>query len=189
VTPQARNRLKLIGIGSIAVLPVLASYVLYWFWTPDQYTNYGELVEPRRLPEFHLRTLEGQSFTFEQLRGRWILLVVDGGKCGPRCQEKLWQIRQVRQAQGKELGRVERVWLIADEFDPDVAVTHDYRGTWMVRVSRQEALSVVPAEDSIRVHIYLADPLGNLILRFPSNAEPKRMIKDLSRLLKYSRSG
>ena len=38
-------------------------------------------------------------------------------------------------------------------------------------------------------HIYLIDPLGNLVLRFPKNEEPGRMKKDLDRLLKYSRIG
>jgi len=33
------------------------------------------------------------------------------------------------------------------------------------------------------------DPLGNLILRFPPNPDPKRMLKDLERLLKASRVG
>ena len=38
-------------------------------------------------------------------------------------------------------------------------------------------------------HIYLIDPLGNLMMRFPRDPEPGRMIKDLSRLLKASRIG
>ena len=38
-----------------------------------------------------------------------------------------------------------------------------------------------------RGHVSLVDPLGNLMLRFPANPEPKLMIKDLTRLLKYSR--
>ena len=38
-------------------------------------------------------------------------------------------------------------------------------------------------------HIYLVDPLGNVMMRFPRDADPSRMIKDLQRLLKYSRLG
>ena len=38
-------------------------------------------------------------------------------------------------------------------------------------------------------HIYLVDPLGNLMMRFPRDPDPARMIKDLKRLLKYSRIG
>ena len=38
-------------------------------------------------------------------------------------------------------------------------------------------------------HLYVADPRGNLMLRFPENPEPTRMIKDLQRLLRPSRIG
>jgi hypothetical protein len=38
-------------------------------------------------------------------------------------------------------------------------------------------------------HVYLVDPLGNLMLRFPRDPDPSGMIKDLQRLLKYSRIG
>ena len=32
---------------------------------------------------------------------------------------------------------------------------------------------------SARKHIFVVDPLGNLILRFPEDADPKLMIKDM----------
>jgi hypothetical protein len=37
--------------------------------------------------------------------------------------------------------------------------------------------------------IYLVDPLGNLMMRFPRDPDPKLMMKDLSRLLKASQIG
>jgi len=33
------------------------------------------------------------------------------------------------------------------------------------------------------------DPLGNLMMRFPQDPDPSRMVKDLQRLLKASRIG
>ena len=38
-------------------------------------------------------------------------------------------------------------------------------------------------------HVYLIDPLGNLMLRFPADPSPSKMIKDLERLLRYSGFG
>ena len=40
-----------------------------------------------------------------------------------------------------------------------------------------------------RDHIYLVDPLGNLMMRFPRDPDPSKMLKDLQRLLKYSGIG
>jgi hypothetical protein len=37
--------------------------------------------------------------------------------------------------------------------------------------------------------IYLVDPLGNLMMRFPAEPDPSRIIRDLQRLLKYSGFG
>jgi hypothetical protein len=35
----------------------------------------------------------------------------------------------------------------------------------------------------------VVDPLGNLMLRFPVQPDPSKMLKDMQRLLKYSRIG
>ena len=35
-------------------------------------------------------------------------------------------------------------------------------------------------------HIYLIDPIGNLMMRFPKNPDPAQMAKDIKRLLKVS---
>jgi len=98
-------------------------------------------------------------------------------------------MRQVRQAQGKEMDRVERVWLIDDSEKPDVSILQALPGLWVARGSAQAISAALPAERSSREHVYLIDPLGNLMLRFPPDADPRQMINDLARLLKYSRSG
>jgi hypothetical protein len=37
--------------------------------------------------------------------------------------------------------------------------------------------------------VYLIDPLGNLMFRFPKNPDPRGMIKDIKQLLKASQIG
>jgi len=46
-----------------------------------------------------------------------------------------------------------------------------------------------PAAQDRAAHIYLVDPLGNLMLRFPAQVDPKGMMKDLRLLLKASQIG
>lgn len=36
-------------------------------------------------------------------------------------------------------------------------------------------------------HIYVIDPLGNVMMRFPRDADPRRILKDVSRLLRHSK--
>ncbi|MGH8637826.1 MAG: cytochrome C oxidase subunit I, partial [Burkholderiales bacterium] len=103
--------------------------------------------------------------------------------------EKLWLIRQVRQAQGEELQRVEHVWLIDDSRTPDARLGHDYAGTWFVAAQAKPILELFGPQRTHRSHIYLVDPLGNVMMHFPQNPEPRRIIRDLGRLLKYSSVG
>jgi hypothetical protein len=45
------------------------------------------------------------------------------------------------------------------------------------------------AAGAVTDHIYVLDPLGNLMMRYPRDPDPKRMIEDLQRLLRTSRFG
>jgi hypothetical protein len=58
-----------------------------------------------------------------------------------------------------------------------------------VRAAGSALLTQLPAAVDARDPIYLMDPLGNLVLRYPRGADPSRMKKDLERLLKVSRIG
>jgi hypothetical protein len=49
-------------------------------------------------------------------------------------------------------------------------------------------LPVEPGAD-VTAHIYVVDPLSNVILRFPAAPDPSKMKKDMSKLLRASRIG
>jgi len=189
VTPRNLNRLKLLGIAALAVLPVAGSYLLYWFWSPHNQVNYGMLVEPRALPEAGLTLVDGSAFSFRQLRGRWVLLTVDAGDCDKGCRDKLWKMRQVRLTQGKDANRIERAWLVDDATEPAPAVLSEYDGTWAIRARSSPVLAALPAAGDARAHIYLVDPQGYVMLKFPPDADPRAMMKDIGRLLRYARTG
>jgi hypothetical protein len=115
-----------------------------------------------------------------------VLVQFDGGACGARCERKLYFMRQVRRAQGKEMPRVARLWLVTDKVAPRAEVLSAIEGTLVVPAP---AGLDFPAEQSVSDHIYLVDPLGNLMMRFPREADPSRVIKDIQRLLRASSFG
>jgi len=168
-------------------MPLVAALVAYNFFPPAGRTNYGELIEPTPMPRAALQRLDGRPFALAELKGKWVMVHADDGACGVPCQEKLFHMRQVRLAQGKNMDRVERVWLLLDAGPPPQEIARLYHGAVIARAT-PELLAALPAAD-VRDHIYLLDPRGNLMLRFPTRADPKRMIKDLERLLKYSSIG
>jgi hypothetical protein len=59
----------------------------------------------------------------------------------------------------------------------------------MLTAQGSPLLSRLPAERSVRDHIYIIDPLGNLMMRYPRDADPSKIKKDVVKLLKVSRIG
>ena len=165
---------------------MVASYIAYHFWRPAGHVNYGELLEPRPLPGVHLASLGGERFEFSQLKGSWILMNTTADACDARCRERLVYIRQVRLAEGKESERIERVWLIGPNTVVEPALVAEHPGLHIVRDPRNALVASLPRADASD-HIYVIDPLGNLMMRFPADADPRRMLKDMSRLLRHSK--
>ena len=192
---RSRSRLKLWLVLAICTAPVLASYLVYYFVRPDARSNYGELIEPQRpIPRLHLRTLDGRPFDTASLRGKWTMLMVAAGDCPAACVDRLYHLRQVRLTTGKDRDRVARVWLIPDATPLSTLLIREYDGTEMLRADPDELASWLPVPDTeprqaYVDHIYIVDPLGNLMMRFPANADPNRTKRDIAKLLRASRVG
>jgi hypothetical protein len=187
--PVRRARLSLILIALVAVAPMLAAYALYYSWRPTSFTNYGELITPTPIANSVVRQADGREFRFDAFKGKWVLLMVDSGSCNEFCRRKLYDMRQVRLTQGKDMDRIERAWLVDDRERPADAIIAQYAGTHVLAAESSPLLSQLPARGSIRDHIYIVDPLGNLMMRYPRDADPSKMKKDIIRLLKASRIG
>jgi hypothetical protein len=117
------------------------------------------------------------------------MLHADSGACGESCRKQLYYMRQVRLAQGANRERIERVWLITDDRAPSPEIAALVEDVALVRAGGSALVAALPAPHDPSDHIYLVDPLGNLMLRFPRDPDPKGIVKDLQRLLKVSRIG
>ncbi len=158
---------------------------------PDGKTNYGSLIDPQRpMPVLAARDLDGRALDLGSLRGRWIMVTVAAADCDEACVKRLYLMRQVRAAMGKEQPRVERLLLLTGPANIEPKVLAAYAGTTIARVDAAQAAAwlgttvpggAAPVLDAGRV--FLVDPLGNLMLQWPADAQPARARKDLSRLL------
>jgi cytochrome oxidase Cu insertion factor (SCO1/SenC/PrrC family) len=182
-----RSTLTLWLILAVCAAPVIGSYIAYYFWQPAGHVNYGELIEPRPVPDAVLELTDGRHFRLSDLKGEWLLLAADRAACDERCRLKLTYMRQMRLAQGKEKERIERVWLVTDRGAPDRALLAEHPGLAVVREQGSVIAKSLPAAVSPAEHIYVIDPHGNVMMRFPRDADPRRMLKDISRLLRHSK--
>jgi len=183
--PKKTTKILLL-LGAVSLAPFLASFLLYYSWKPQTFSNYGELLEVAPLADVAVADRDGKDFRFDQLRGKWMFLMVDSGICDEYCVSKLYLMRQIRLTQGKNRDRIERLWLIPDDVRPAPAVELQYPGTRQLMVDADAVLRLLPALRSARDHIYLVDPFGNLMMRFPRNADPHRMKQDITKLVKIS---
>ncbi len=185
------NRAKLILVMAVFALPVVASYLAYFVWQPQGGTrNYGALIKPVTLPEtMSLTGLDGASVSFKTLRGKWLMVQVDASGCNSECEHKLYVMRQVRLMQGREQDRMQRVWVIADGRKPRPDIKQDYVGTQLLADPAGGLTAKLAAEGDVKQYIYMIDPLGNVMMRWPANPDIKRMHKDIERLLKASQIG
>lgn len=186
---KTRGRRTLLILALVCAAPVIASYVTYYWFRPAGHVNYGELLEARPVQEIVGTRPDGEKFRLSDYRGRWLFVAADAGPCEDACQRMLYATRQARTIQGREQDRVVRIWLQATgafTLEPQLLAKHP--GLVVVRIDPDQ-WAALPGVTGSPQNIYLIDPLGNIVLRYPANPDIKRMAKDLERLLRASRIG
>jgi len=215
---KSNNKRVLLLLAAVCIAPVIASYTAYYFLPPEGRTNYGDLVSPqvdtRKLettplagslpvdesarlgldtpmapPTPDLAT--GQSVSLDDWRGRWLMVLLSPAQCASACTNNLYNMRQVRLTTGKNRDRVQRLWLVTDQAKPATELLQQHAGMVTAHVAPGPANDLFePAEGREQTdHIFLIDPLGNLMMRFPAQTDPSKMKKDIIKLLKASRIG
>lgn len=185
-----RGRLTLILIFAFFALPMGAAWLLNFGggWSPGATANHGALVQPV-LPVDTAGLLEpaGNALDPNLFRGEWTLVYRLSGDCDETCRQVLYVLRQVRLAQGKNIDRVHRLLLLDGTRAPSWAaeVQEHYPGLLIAHPANAGGAGRFPAAG----RIYLVDPLGNLMMEYATDADPRGMIKDLERLLRISYVG
>ncbi len=157
-------------------------------WQPSGSVAHGILLsQPRMLPTEEMILPDGATAGFG---GKWSLLYVGRGDCDDACKETLYRTRQVRRALGKEMSRVQR-YFISTSGTPNAGfLAADHPGLLVLPDGLSSRDTVLAALGTFAEgDVFVADPLGNVVLRFPAGAAMKDMHEDLALLLKASQIG
>lgn len=169
-------------LGLLFLIPVM----LAWFfsthktWLPGHSVNHGRLLNPPL-------SLQQLALDPAAAHHHWILLGVQQGVCDLWCQKKLYTMRQIQRALGKDQHRLVRVLLTAQN-DPSAASLQPW-------LSASETLhwqvdpAVLARTLGQSAAWYVADPLGNIVLRYTASADPEAILDDLQYLMRVSNIG
>jgi cytochrome oxidase Cu insertion factor (SCO1/SenC/PrrC family) len=196
--PRSRAKFLLLALlffGPLAI--AMWGYYLSGGWRPAGQTEHGDLVYPARpLPSFSFRSSDGGQLARKDLDGMWTLLYIDGWDCDTGCVDALVNTRQIRLALGKDMDRIQRVFLVNGPCCElrDLGQEHpDLKIAWLDGRDRAAFTKVLPSDQQtdplLSGNIYLIDPLGNLMMRYGPRSEPKGILTDMKKLLRLSHIG
>lgn len=186
------GRWKMLAVLLVCASPVIASYFTYYVIRPEGRRNFGELIDPQRpMPSITTQTLDGQAGQLTALKKQWLLVSVAGGACDSRCEENLYFQRQLRESLGREKDRLDRVWLVNDDTTVRPALLPALASSSVLRIAAAPLSEwLLPAAGKrLEDHLYVVDPMGNLMMRFPADMDGTAAAKaktDLDRLLRAS---
>lgn len=196
------SRQAIVLLALIFLAPTFVALVMHNVsdggWKPDVTTNSGALVHPARPLELPADIVHGDKPLADYLQGKWTLVYLGGADCDDACKSSLYKMRQARTAQNEHMKRVQRLYVYEGGPLPE-AVTA-YLASEQPQLDR---VQLAPAQfaklaeffviDDTKVRdagrVYIVDPFGNLMMYYPPDADPRGLLKDLKKLLKYSRIG
>ena len=200
MSQQAVNRKRLVFIFALFFVPLAVAAIWYAMvpdgWRPGSMTNNGKLLDPiYTVQPFEQLTLDGKPFGGKDLEKVWTFVHLVDGECDQTCSRMLYNTRQIRVGQGKNMNRVQRVTVIGIggqtesnakmwQSHPDMTFVLGGEGGLGEQIRRHTAKDHFPVNS-----IFLIDPLGNVMMQFPPDLPPKKVAKDLKKLLKLSHIG
>jgi hypothetical protein len=195
------QRLVIVLLILVFAAPFAVSWYLFHFTQIGRGGvdgSHGRLiVPPRPLPAAELLSPQGVQ-TGEVLRRRWTLVYLVPGRCASDCLAAMYRQRQLRLALGRHAHRVQRALVVYGEFPPHLPpeALREYAGQGVIAGSALDgddpgrSFRLRDGDDPLAAgRLYVVDPMGNLMLAYPADADPAGIIDDLERLLRYSGAG
>ena len=183
------GRLQLLLLALIFVLPLLAATWMYYGDNaprPQARSNHGELLAPI----VNMNELLGDSDFTAAIVDHWALVYLHTEPCDDACLDALYKQRQMRLMLGNDMSRVVRVFLHGPDA-PDALMQTDRYANLIAVHDRAASQILIDSHRPDRTvgGYYLIDPLGNLVMYFPTEIPPRDLVDDIQHLLKLSSIG
>ena len=172
-----RSRLILLGVALVFIIPILVSWYLVFFSDfkkGDGGTQKGELISPV-IPLGEPEVFNLKSKTIESINGKWTLLFFVENECNQLCEDKLYQLRQIRLALGKDRDKVDRL-LVSKNKQQWSQYTNSFNGQKYIDPTSRDYNGLIKKfNDYAGLDLkatYLIDPYGFLMMKYPQDDNP-----------------
>ncbi len=182
----------LLLLAVVFVLPFTIAATLHFLDVRPSGKSYGELIKPPvALTIPALKDAQGKPFAAQNWQKKWNIVTIARDACDEACQTRTHLLGNVRLTLAKDTKRVQQVMLVANEIKAEALVDLQQKNPALIILTGNEAATFADKleQSSKPQSIYLVDPLGNLMMQYPQNFEPKGLRSDLVRLLKSSWAG
>lgn len=186
-----RNRLLLIAIFAMFFGSMLVAGVLRFSgWRPAGSKNHGEMLDPPGdLRNVVPRRVDGGTYAWNPVARIWRIAVAPAATCGPECAQLARSLDTVWRLTGREANRLDVLWICpATSCAPPAGAPRP--DTLQLLQSDAELRAALPRVDEVTyngrrgVPVYVIDPNGFVILRYPPGFDPAGLRADLAKLLK-----
>jgi len=211
---STKSKLKLTALLLVVALPVTLATFSFRSAINGGFgstANNGALISPPvDIEALDMRDSEGELLfrTFEEeIAGvspddyqprPWLMVYVNGSECEEQCQERLFFLRQLHIALGKDIQRVRRYYLHtgpapisadnAAHFEADFpSMGIAYSDAEQLTRNLQSAGVDLSLETED--YVLFVDPVGNVMMYYTREQTPQEIMSDLEHLLKYSSLG
>lgn len=183
-----RGRLVLLAIAGLFFgVMLVAGLLRFSGWRPAGSNVHGEMLEPLvDLRERAPALLDGGKYAWNPPARTWRIAVAPPADCGAACDKVAADLDKVWRLMGRKADRIDILWLC-----PDAAcvVPSPLAADRTLRRLRPDAAlrATLPRVDegaSVGVPVYVLDPNGFVILRYPPGSDPGGLRADLAKLLK-----
>ncbi len=120
----------------------------------------------------------------------WMLVYTNDADCDETCVQTLYIQRQSRKMLGREMDRLGRVFLHGETAPDTLFIESEHDDLWTGQDAALSSLLVskLPADEPSGGY-FLIDPIGNIVLYFRPDMDPKDMVSDIKKLFKISQIG
>jgi len=160
-----KNTLTFWLIWLVGVVPMLVAFMMYYsgFLRPENTVNQGELIAQQTLQQWQLK-YNDQAW---QQTPKWQILHTLPNNChSTDCENWQNKLPTLIKLLGKDSSRVA-----------------------YYQVGTQLDMLQTPKISTLGEAVWVVDPLGNLVMRYSPQLQPKQLLKDLKKLLKLSGVG